>query len=117
MVIFKDLRINIQVNDHDLSEYDDNDEEVNGKVVSKYIEASSGENFAIKIVVLNSYSFTSGALSFVVCVDGLWIEAPITKQNDRLRWGTRIVSGKKTKEHDGWKFRPLTFTDITPGKS
>ena len=72
MATLKGIEVTIQVNDVTSKEYVDQDEYRNddSKTISRYIEATSGAPFGIKMRVPKVYKMTSDTLGFSIAVDG-----------------------------------------------
>ena len=107
-----------------LQEYDDDEE--NGQsaatnFVMKYIEATSGANFAVKFHVMPGYQFEDADL-FVweITIDGYVLERPgVDKENfiksknvglSTTRFGSRYGSGSE------WFLRKFQFSEIATGE-
>lgn len=69
--------IAVTVGGNDLQEHRDDDLEEETRTTTRYIEATSGQNFAVRIKVKQGFRFAGDALSFHVHVDGHWMHAPL----------------------------------------
>ncbi|MCJ1386483.1 hypothetical protein MMC17_009609 [Xylographa soralifera] len=68
------LEVGVSVNDVELQEYEEDGGETSPNSVTKYIEAVSNAEFAVKARVSSDYDFNSAFLSFSIFVDGRYIE-------------------------------------------
>ncbi|THX83186.1 hypothetical protein D6D05_03603 [Aureobasidium pullulans] len=81
------VEITVVVDGEDLHEYQDTDMEDEENTVTKYVEAVTGANFAIKFKGSRELEYKGEYLSLEVLVDGLCIDRPLIGR-DRTRKGS-----------------------------
>jgi hypothetical protein len=110
------LRVEIIVNDEPLTEYDNKDDEsADAKRVTKYVEARSGQQFAVEISFEKAFPATHD-LRYKVWVDGTKVEFSYrTKEELEAHKGVTI-DGIVTKAEAGWALLPLQFQRLNIGK-
>ncbi|CAD0109022.1 unnamed protein product, partial [Aureobasidium uvarum] len=105
------IEITVVVDGKDLHEYQDSDMDDEADTVTRYVEAVDGANFAIKIKATGDNRFKGDYLSFMVEVDGSWIDEPlISAAHVREGRSTRIVDGVYVRS--GYS-RTLKFSTLT----
>ena len=86
--------------------------------ISKYVEATSGAEFAIKVVVPETFEMPSDALRFKIELDQDFVEGGLCraakKKAQRGNW-KGIFSGPRRKGKNGWELRPFLFSEIVMG--
>ncbi len=129
MAVLKGIEITIHVDGQALQEYDDiyedddqdstdqRDHDRMPYLMTKYIEATSGARFAIKVVVPKSAKALLGALSFALSLDGFPIESHdmfMPMKLPKLERGvwSRSKDGSTKKTMTGIVKRPFMFSDI-----
>lgn len=108
------VEITVVVDGEDLHEYQDTDMEDEENTVTKYVEAVTGANFAIKIMVPKKFGFEGTCLSFHVLVDGAEAEHPLIQpRHVRRAPKVRSVEGARVSNTHIRKFR---FTELETGE-
>ena len=74
MAILKKIKVTIEVDGKPLEEYHDNEEKDEARSITRYIEATSGATFAIKIRLKRSFKFLTSALGFDFKLDGEYVD-------------------------------------------
>ncbi|THY27019.1 hypothetical protein D6D00_05256 [Aureobasidium pullulans] len=77
------VEITVVVDGEDLHEYQDTDMEDEENTVTKYVEAVTGANFAIKACVSQYFKYEGDCLGIRVEVDGLFVSSPLFKPHGR----------------------------------
>ncbi|KAL2032885.1 hypothetical protein VTO58DRAFT_106057 [Aureobasidium pullulans] len=104
------VEITVVVDGEDLHEYQDADMEDEENTVTKYVEAVTGANFTIKIMVPKKFGFEGTCLSFHVLVDGAEAEHPLIQpRHVRRAPKVRSVEGARVSNTHIRKFR---FTEL-----
>ncbi|THY50640.1 hypothetical protein D6C97_06964 [Aureobasidium pullulans] len=108
------VEITVVVDGEDLHEYQDTDMEDEENTVTKYVEAVTDANFAIKIKGSQELEYKGDCLSLDVLVDGLRIERPLIGR-ERTRKGsyTRLVEGLNVRAGYMRKLRFNTLETVT----
>ncbi|THX82003.1 hypothetical protein D6D04_03752 [Aureobasidium pullulans] len=108
------IEITVVVDGEDLHEYQDTDMEDEENTVTKYVEAVTDANFAIKIKGSRELEYKGEYLSLKVLVDGLCIEKPLIGR-ERTRKGsyTRLVEGLNVRAGYMRKLRFNTLETVT----
>lgn len=83
------LEVVVVQNGTEMIEHTDNDVEDNERTTTRYIEAKSDQEFAIRIGVTARTDFTGDTLACHVYVDGKWAQAPILEKS-RFRWDNYV---------------------------
>ncbi|KEQ87734.1 hypothetical protein M438DRAFT_342867 [Aureobasidium pullulans EXF-150] len=81
------VKVTVVVDGEDLHEYQDTDMEDEENTVTKYVEAVTGANFAIKFKGSRELEYKGEYLSLEVLVDGLCIDRPLIGR-ERTRKGS-----------------------------
>ena len=119
MAILKDLEVSIVVGDHEIREYEDEDSQAAPDFVTKYVEATSGDSFAINMRVLPTFHFTSHGLQWSIYVDGCYVERQVVMFDEwlelNMEWDYKLdgiarFKGKK------WTHRPFQFQNVIISK-
>jgi hypothetical protein len=106
------VEITVVVNGEDLHEYQDTDMEDEENTVTKYVEAVTGANFAIKITMPKGFAFGGDCLSFRVKVDGLFAKSPLIGPGDTSEISTFLVDGVTVGDEN---IRKLRFSELEIG--
>ena len=120
--MLKKIEVTIEVKGQKLHEYNNENGGVsNGSSISKYVEATSGAAFAIKISIPKWYNFTSDCICAHVYLDGNYMENVLfiktnVKQSKYMDV-EKVMDGVTTYGNSGWQKRPFTFAEITLCKS
>ena len=126
MAIIKGIQVTVQVNGLDLTEYIDEDEpqdstmqQAEESVSSRYVEATSGAPFIIKMTVPKAFKMDSDCLRFRLEVDGVHIRSRLCSKSSRAKreadWAG-YLKGAKSVENGVQFEHPLLFRDIKIGK-
>ena len=99
MAILKDLpgvTVTVVSDDAPLKEYEDREIEEEEGTVTRYIEAVSGKNFAIKIEVAKGTLFKGNSMAFECWVDGEEVDIPLVSKSreDRVRFSEGKMASK-----------------------
>lgn len=115
MAILKKLEIEVVVDGKPLTEYEDNDDEDrNSDTVVRYIESTTGSQFSLKACALESFKFTSEAVTFRVYLDG-HNAATLMVEKDLIGFPS-ILEGVSQQTDQGWQVKPFIFSDIKYGR-
>ncbi|TIA62545.1 hypothetical protein D6C77_02681 [Aureobasidium pullulans] len=107
------VEITVVVDGEDLHEYQDTDMEDEENTVTKYVEAVTDANFAIKIKGSQELQYKGDCLSLDVLVDGLRIQRPLIGREATRNGGyTRLVEGLKV---NAGYMRRLRFNTLETG--
>ncbi len=106
------LEVTVTVNDEALKEYHETGLDEGERMTTRYIEAVSGQQFAIKMRVDDSFLFKGNCISFHVYVDGQRAHAPFIKKITRTHG--RISEGQNT--NHGTKVKRYRFASLETGK-
>ena len=114
MAILKHIKASVLVDDKELKEYKDEDAESTTNVVTKYVEATTGQAFSIRVEVLENYKFTSPAIESDIYIDGKCCgrsvcQKKLSKSRAEM---IDIEKGIRVKDGDEWKLRPFLFSEI-----
>lgn len=115
MAISEDLRgvnVTITVRGNDLKEYRDAELEEDPRTTTRYIEAVSGQDFAVSIVAKDTVIFRDDALCFDVSVDGQLMSGHLILKNS-LQY-TVISEGRTGPDGQLRKYR---FASLEIGRS
>jgi len=117
MAILGKITAEVLVDGQALQEYeDDGIENENPDLVVKYIEATSGANFHIRVSILDSFKITSDAVSLEVYLDGNNVEN-VTPYNHQISKPDSpfcyLFRGSETKGDEGWSRQAFLFSEIT----
>lgn len=109
MAISDDLpgvEVAITVNGQDLREYIDPDLDEDDRTTTRYIEAASGQAFAIQTKVPKGFKFVANSLVFRMHIDGRWVSGPlVSKETCRFAAGHTIIEGKRVSDTQLQKFQ------------
>jgi hypothetical protein len=103
----------VSINGQRAAEYDDDDSETktspNSKIVTKYVEAVAGTNFALDISVKNEYTFDCDYIAFNVKLDGTsMVGRAMSPGYIRLSQ----IEGVKGQENGQMTLRKFKFGDL-----
>lgn len=105
--------------ENDKIEHDDPDVVLhqNKWTITKYIEATTGKAFTIKLSAKRPYKLDAPNLAFEVNVDGNLIQAPLmNKAEFRNKSWSYEVNGVITYTDEGPAVKPMVFTKIQTSK-
>ena len=110
MAILNGIEATVQVNGHDLEEYDDEEDEGNEtNTQSKYVEASSGASFAILTKIGQSAKSTAGnAFIFHIYIDGVKVEVFTMGYHNTFR----VTQASYECNHGVASIRPFSFKQM-----
>ncbi|KAI4700112.1 hypothetical protein J4E81_004148 [Alternaria sp. BMP 2799] len=96
------LAVEIVVNGASLPEYDDNsDTPASPTMVTKYVEATSGANFTIEVLLMEEFPFPKGHLEAEISLDGRVFMCELIREdqffNDHLMEGRHSQVGQYAK--------------------
>jgi hypothetical protein len=114
------ITVEIIVGGQALTEYLDPDPSDTN--VTRYVEATSGACFEVKVTAAGDYQYfrsllNSNAMSFLTEVDGAPVKSVIAAENDFRGcnpWST-LIDGKKIQSGGTWTKRRLMFSNIALG--
>lgn len=113
MAILEFFEAAVSINGQRAAEYDDDDSETktspNSKVVTKYVEAVAGTNFALDISVKKDYTFDCDYISFNVNLDGTSMSGRVMSP-DYARLSQ--IGGVKGQENGQMTLRKFKFGDL-----
>lgn len=95
-----------------LKEHQDHDLEEEDRTVTRFIEATPGEIFTVRINVLPNVRFESDHIACNIYADGTWVESPLLAARDI---GSPVVRGYRWLV-DG-RAQKCRFADLEIGKS
>jgi hypothetical protein len=108
------VEVTIEINGQALPELTDTDLEVEPKTMTRYVEAQSDTEFAVRIKVNPNTIFKSDCLRARISVDGTWADSPIFLKEDlgnsyfnRLKQGMSLPGGN---------MRPFRFSALETGQ-
>jgi hypothetical protein len=122
------IRVTVCVEREEVHEYDDNEDEVKpgevgqyqaSKTVSKFIESTPGQVFAINLSAGSPYKFDCGSLAFVIFADGRKVYKPLLQKKDyyiRPGWKRRIDGIQSEGSGGECMLRPFKFAAIKTSK-
>jgi hypothetical protein len=96
-----------------LQEYDDDDSEPVPKKVTKYIEAISGAQFAVRYEFKSSFRAEKGVIA-QIHLDGKWISATAFKACEAV--GRHVISNTSERVRNEYYRRPFSFSQLSIGK-
>lgn len=70
------VKIEVIVNGAALKEHEDHELVEDRRTTTRYIEAVSGQVFAVAIKLLPSFEFKGDCVAFPIFADGTWVQAP-----------------------------------------
>ncbi|THX60033.1 hypothetical protein D6D06_01596 [Aureobasidium pullulans] len=103
------VEITVVVDGEDLHEYQDTDMEDEENTVTKYVEAVTGANFAIKACVSQQFKYEGDCLNIRVAVDGLFVSSPLIEPGDTSKISTSLVDGVIVGDEN---IRKLRFSEL-----
>ncbi|KAI9714410.1 MAG: hypothetical protein M1820_000371 [Bogoriella megaspora] len=120
MAIISALRgvtVQVHMGGQSCTEYADDDDsshqhETQNRV-SKYIEAKSGQQFAIRIDVDKAYEYTVQPLCVRLFIDGSKMASSILTPELLLNRPCTVFTGATFQESEGMKLRPFIFSALT----
>ena len=105
------VAVNITVNGTPLREYDGtNDVGGDERTVTKYVEAASGQSFAVSIKLLPEFKFKGGCFVFEIYADGELMSKPMFIKQRKQR--SIVVKGRPA-AHD--KIEKFKFAEVETG--
>lgn len=117
MAILGKITAEVLVDGKALQEYEDDDiKNHNPNLAVKYIEATSGANFHIRVSILSSFMITSDAISLEVFLDGNNVENVMPYNHQIVKSDTpfcHLFQGSETKGDEGWSRQAFHFSEIT----
>lgn len=119
MAILGKITAEVLVGGQALQEYEDDDmEQDDPKLAVKYIEATSGANFTIRVSIPRSFKITSDAISLEVHLDGICVEA-VLLDDDHFEMARssfcHLFQGAEWEVDGEWFRQPFYFRDILLG--
>ena len=114
MAIIDDLPgvvIEIIVKGTALKEYEDDELDEDERTVTRYIEAVSGQEFAVRIKRLPNCEFKGDCISFTITADGQDVDFPLLSKTKGRH--THLSEGK---EEAGGYERKYRFADLETGE-
>lgn len=108
------LTAKIYVNGVSLEEYDDDGEErATHSIATKYVEATSGANFAIKICFYNNFPYIGDNILCRVRVDGTAVIAPIYQPKNCAAY---LIKGRYRNTANVSTLQRFAFADLQTRK-
>jgi hypothetical protein len=119
MAILGKITAEVLVDGQALQEYEDDDmKKDDPKLAVKYIEATSGANFHIRVSILGPFKITSDAISLEVHLDGIHVE-DVTLDDDEIGMPSsslcHLFQGLESEVDGEWFRQPFYFRDILLG--
>ncbi|KAI4652232.1 hypothetical protein J4E93_002431 [Alternaria ventricosa] len=105
------LAVEIIVNDDPLPGYDDDsDDPASPTTVTKYVEATSGVNFAIKVSITKGYPFPVGDIKAEISLDGLVVAHKVILEAEFF--GEYLFMGRRTQIGRHPKIQKFCFAEL-----
>jgi hypothetical protein len=109
------LAVEIIVNDAPLPEYDDDtDAGDSPTMVTKYVEATSGANFAVEVAFTEEFPFPKGDMRAGTSVDGRLLSSRIIRED--YFFEKFLVEGRKCEIGQHSKIQKFCFSELEVGK-
>jgi hypothetical protein len=110
------LKVEVFVKGAPLVEHVDDDDPVSDNEVTKYIEASSGDNFEVKFCYSPGFSIRH-AILLRLEIAGEYADSAVFHPGYPIRWNT-VYALKGSREYDGGKYflRKFCFSQLEIGK-
>jgi len=109
------LTVEIFVNGAPLPEYDnDSDTPASPTTVTKYIEATSGANFAIKTIFTQEFPFLKGNIDAQISLDGRVVAGKILRE--AWFFEERLFEGRNSQIGEQSKIQKFCFAELEIGK-
>ena len=119
MAILKPFECKVEVDGVALEEFEDEEtrEADTRTSLTKYIEAASGANFSLKLVIHPGWTMKADYIAWYVVMDGKSYGGGIvpSKDYDDNRSCTSVSHGVRSGSGDDWSERKFRFTDIIIG--
>jgi hypothetical protein len=120
MAILKPFECKVEVDGVALEEYEDEDTEQANTTTSltKYIEATSGSNFSLKLTIHPGWKMQADYIVWYIDLDGKKSSGGLVKSEtyDGSRSCTSVLSGIASGAGGNWTERKFRFADITIGE-
>jgi len=109
------LKVEVEVNHEPLHEYQDDEVQGESRVVTRYIEAQSGEEFKVK------YSFedpfpNDKDVGLVVKIDGNLVDDGFCRKEKFTKGGAFHTEGVEVKAGSKWRVQRLCFGELRISK-
>jgi hypothetical protein len=109
------LTVEIIVNDAPLPEYDDDtDAGDSSTTVTKYVEATSGANFAIKVSFTEEFPFPMGDMRAMISLDGQTVARKVIRESSFFQ--NRLFEGRSSQIGGYSKIQLFYFAELEIGK-
>jgi len=109
------LEVEIIVNDVPLSEYDnDSDTPASPTTITKYVKATSGAHFAIKITLTEAFPFPKGDVQACISLDGRWLMGRIVREAQFF--GSKLTMGRLSQIGQHSKIQRLCLAELEISK-
>jgi hypothetical protein len=105
----------ILVNGFPLKEHSDKDRGTSHDTVLKYVEATSGAEFAVEYYISPAFRFRHSALEITLSVDGREVTSRVVHRADRFQRAS-VLRGAREKVNGKYIVRKLAFSDLRIGK-
>ena len=118
MAILRDqpgLKVEILIDGVPIQEYDDENEEIVPNVVTKYIEAKSGVNFAIRYTVLPRFHIKH-ALVVQSYLDGKPMRSHVCSEDEIRNYKSRTMTGVREAIAGKYYKRKFCFSKLNTGQ-
>ena len=119
MAILKPFECKVEVDGVALEEFEDEEtgEADTRTSMTKYIEAASGVNFSLKLVIQPGWTMKADYIGWLVVMDGKNYGGGIIKSKDYHdnRSCISVLHGVTSGSGDDWSERKFRFADITIG--
>ncbi|KAF2127284.1 hypothetical protein P153DRAFT_358892 [Dothidotthia symphoricarpi CBS 119687] len=109
--VYPGLTVQVTVNDQPLPEYDDEDATTDPKVVTKYLEAQSGTEFAIKYTFAEPFPSSKDVGVFIYVNDKL-CNASLIRRVKLFDPSGHTKTGVRTQTDNGWVLHHFRFDDL-----
>ncbi len=105
------IEVTITVDGQAVKEYTDSELKDEDRTVNRYIEASSGQIFAVRLSIGRRFKFRSHCVAFQIEVDGKWADSAIIEMSDN-----RIRISKGRNADAGTKLQRYRFASFETGE-
>ncbi|KAI9874223.1 MAG: hypothetical protein M1830_010050 [Pleopsidium flavum] len=117
----KAIEVKVLVNGTPAQEYNDEEEESGGPpIVTRYIEAISGAEFAVQYELKPFFRFKSELMSFEIVIDGKRLDAVVVTKAGFMqqpRGETGDLTGIQRSYGETWSLEKFKFSEIGTSKS
>jgi hypothetical protein len=112
------VEVDVVVDDRPLHEYDDIDDTPPSPcTVTKYIEATSGAEFATNLMFFRRYPYPVGIVEKLIYLDGKVVESYVVDPTDFFYPAQHFVDGRCAQVGSSVVLQKFCFTELSIGKS